>query len=219
MWNKAQPIRPLENEHGPLYYRTRPSPDRVRKFPVCDPRYQYTQLHLYHFVRQGYLPIQTPVADVWQLIEHDITNKNIMGSVIVNSVRYNPRLLVNTKAFYGVSYLFINPKDLEYGLEWQLSVWLYQFLKETGALRARREEESVEAYQELMRDKTEEALDEIAENPARIWAALFRIGIKWKEPDFQDFEKIPPELEVPNNRVWTTEEKSAPRPRDLTLHQ
>ena len=51
----------------------------------------------------------------------------VVGSTILQAVAYDPRKLKgktrkNPKAC--LTYVFLNPKDLEYGFEWMISIWI-----------------------------------------------------------------------------------------------
>ena len=134
--NRHQPVRNrIDPETGEiLQFRTRPKKQRkminlhTRSTQVC-------QASLYRAVRRGEVPNQVGIADLHQWIAvGDLFSKTHLGFAVVNALVYEPRIMVNNfkvgKA--TMSYAIRNMKELEYGLEWMICIWLRKFLNHLG---------------------------------------------------------------------------------------
>ena len=96
---------------------------------------QICMMKLYRAVRAGEVPIQVAIHDLYQWVqEGDVFSKRNLGSVVVNSVIYEPRVLLNNSIVGKptMTYVFGDLKELEYGLEWMICIWLRRFLNDTG---------------------------------------------------------------------------------------
>lgn len=126
--NPYQPQRPIYDHAGnALSFRTHISrPDSG--YDLYDQRNVICQTQLYRWVKRKFVN-GTPIADLHGHLFWDqpSVSKRHLGSTILQSVAYNPRKLKgetreNPKAC--MTYVFLNPKDLEYGLEWMISIWI-----------------------------------------------------------------------------------------------
>jgi len=129
-----QPTRPrLHPVTGKLLrYATFPRYNPNGKaFHVCTVNSRKAQCRLYRAVRQGHVPIQVAVADLYEFAFFGSNVSKVqMGYNAVRSVLYEPRLLVNNKSFgkATMTYTFATDLDFQYGLEWQICTWLGKFL-------------------------------------------------------------------------------------------
>lgn len=140
--NRHQPDRPRMIDGVFLNYRTLPViGDR---FTVTSNYNMIAAARLYRELRRGNVPNFVAVSELYDFCfgdrQHGLS-KRVMGSVVVRTVRYNPRKLL------GVSrsndkvrqiYSFGHMKEFEYGLEWMICTWLRKFLNETLALKGDR---------------------------------------------------------------------------------
>ena len=126
--NIYQPKRPLYDEDGNrLWFRTYISKPKA-KYDVYNLCNVICQTRLYQWARNEFKN-GTPIAELHGYLFFDQPNvsKRHLGSTIRQAVPYDPGLLIgrrkdNPKACKA--YVFQNPKDLEYGLEWMISIWL-----------------------------------------------------------------------------------------------
>jgi len=165
-------------------------------------------MRLYRAVRAGEVPIAVTIADLYQWINYPDTqfSSNVMGKVILDSVAYEPRRTKTSRTEKAAStYLFKNIKDLQFGLEWQMCLWLETFTLLTSGVSVVDLEEELD---ELALCPEDEYL-EIYENEMRTFE--FR-RIDWREvairqgPLFYE-ENIPEETRLPSFRQ---------KPRDLS---
>jgi hypothetical protein len=155
------PRRPISDENGePLSFRTHISrPDAG--YDLYDQRNIITQTKLYRWVK-GEFVNGTSIADLHGYLFWDLptVSKRHLGSTILQAVAYNPRRLKgktkdNPKACQ--TYVFFNPKDLEYGLEWMICIWIRRVTLANSV------------------KEVEEALTELTEAEDRDLAGLFWI--------------------------------------------
>lgn len=206
MFNKAQPIRPDYSVDGvPLLYRTQPKNiTRIPKF------YSLPQilsaLRLYRASRAGDIPNQVAIAELYDFAMFgitDIVSKSNLGSTVVHSVLYEPRKLINRKNIkIMVTYRFLHPLDLQYGLEWQICCVIYSWLYKNGEFPKDKEK---------WQPKMEEILEEIAFSPD--YKSLYEDPIiedaneiALMEPDWKKIISLHPERTV----------KNQPRPKDFS---
>lgn len=126
--NDYQPRRPVydENENR-LAFRTYISRPNA-KYDLFDLRNIICQTKLYRWVKEGFVN-GVPIFELHRLLfwdQPDISKRHL-GSTILQAVAYNPRKLIgkrkdNPKAC--MTYVFFDPKDLEYGLEWMICIWI-----------------------------------------------------------------------------------------------
>lgn len=140
MFNKYQPIRPrIHPETGAvMMYATMPKKWRRKQFNVCTVPSMMTQCRLYRAVCRGEISTQVLISELYDwCFEHekDFISKTQMGNNVVQSVIYEPRLMVNNRKVGkpSMTYVFRQVEDLKYGLEWQICVWLRRFLNEQSA--------------------------------------------------------------------------------------
>lgn len=126
--NIYQPRRPLYDEDGNrLWFRTHISALYAR-YRVYDLYNIICQIMLYQWVKREFKN-GVPIAELHGYLFYDQpdVSKRHLGSTVLQAVAYNPRVTVgqrsdNPKACS--TYVFQNSKDLEYGLEWMICIWL-----------------------------------------------------------------------------------------------
>lgn len=219
MFNAAQPIRPDYTEDGtPLLYRTQPKKQtRLPKF------YSIQQIlasfRLYRAARRGDVPLQVPIGDLYDFCMegiYDIVSKNAMGHAVINSVLYEPRKLLNRKDIKAtMTYRFLHPLDLTYGLEWQLSVVLYQWLADICHDFPKDRDE--------WQSEMESLLDELGTSEFTHYLKNFEEPIiednaelSMMEPEWSKIMTIHAERKVSNKPQPTLREMTRPKPRDVS---
>ncbi|NOC84536.1 hypothetical protein [Ruegeria sp. HKCCD6428] len=157
--NQHQPRRPLFDENGEkLAFRTHISSPESQYDVYCEKNI-ICQTKLYRWVRKEFVN-GTPISELHAYLFWDqaIVTKRNLGSTILQAVAYDPRKLkgktkANPKAC--MIYLFKNPKELEYGLEWMICIWLRRVVLADK------------------RNEVEEALNELVETDDQDLASLF----------------------------------------------
>lgn len=150
--NRHQPIRPTEDPESKkrLLYRIYPylseeSPTRERCYRVMEPANQLAQMQLYRWSRSDQFVESPSVADLYDYLIKEpferaalpyTSSKHHFGRTITNALDYNPRKLKgqtkdNPKACQ--IYCFMNPLELQYGLEYMICSWLRKFLNDQVA--------------------------------------------------------------------------------------
>lgn len=201
-WNFNQPIRPIIEDGMQLNFRTKPVPG-MKKINPTKPGSIAASFMLYRAARAGDIPQQTLVSDLYEWLLGECPaefNKIHMGSAIVQSTIYNPRKLYNTKDLYGVTYIFHDIRDLIYGLEWQICIWLQQILEDKDLLpKGLTREERQKLF--------ERELDFMANDPFNdSWAEYASAGLlksNWRLPNWESLEgeDKPLVYEKPKKRV------------------
>lgn len=132
--NRHQPDRPRIVDGVDLQYRTLPVIGD--NFVVTSPTNMIASARLYRETRRGNIPNFVACSDLHDFCfpdGHVGLGKRTMGSVIIRTVRYNPRKLL------GVSkkndkmrqiYAFAHMAEFEFGLEWMICTWLRKFLND-----------------------------------------------------------------------------------------
>ncbi|TMV12603.1 hypothetical protein [Arenibacterium halophilum] len=126
--NEYQPRRPISDENGePLWFRTHISrPDAG--YDLYDQRNIIAQVKLYRWVKSEFVNgVSISALHGYLFQDHPTVSKRHLGSTILQAVAYDPRKLKgvtknNPKAC--MTYFFHNAKDLEYGLEWMICIWI-----------------------------------------------------------------------------------------------
>ncbi len=126
--NIYQPKRPDYDDDGNrLWFRTHISKPNT-KYDVYNPYNAICQAKLYRWARHEFKN-GTPIGELYGYLLYDQPNisKRHLGCTVMQAIAYNPRKLIgvrkdNSKACPG--YFFMSPKDLEYGLEWMICIWL-----------------------------------------------------------------------------------------------
>jgi hypothetical protein len=123
---------------------------------MFEPKTMKTQVLLYNrFATMDMFPMQVSVDDLHEFCfydQPDITKRQL-GRTVLESLIYDPRILKgktknNPKAC--MTYVINDPRELQYGLEWQLCMWIWRLdegavdaettdalLQEIGALEGR----------------------------------------------------------------------------------
>ncbi|WP_271951736.1 hypothetical protein [Ruegeria faecimaris] len=157
--NQYQPKRGIIDQNGEaLSFRTYISfPDS--QYDLFDLRNIICQTLLYRWVKSEFVN-GTPIADLHGYLfwDHPTVTKRQLGSTILQAVTYDPRKLkaqtkANPKAC--MTYVFHNPKDLEYGLEWMICIWIRRVTLANST------------------KEVEEALTELSETNSEDLASLF----------------------------------------------
>lgn len=129
----GQPIRSTIHPQSGTFLMHRTFPKIQNKMPaIMNERYQLCQLHLYRDLRNGQFENHSAAGE---LAEFYRTSHVVLGSTIIQSVRYEARKLMNRRSLPKamVVYSFNDLLELQYGLEWQICTWLGKFLKERDA--------------------------------------------------------------------------------------
>ena len=202
MFNRAQPPRPPSDEEGPIWFRTQPK--KVKRIP------RFFALHhiicamrLYRAAREGAIPSGATIADIYDYVFYTpelqrIVSKNTMGSSIVNTVIYEPRILKNkTRTGEGafMTYVFRHSKDLEYGLEWQICAPLVRWMQMDLQITTQPIEEQVQLVSETLEDiATFSEHDYVNDFENQI--AAVSVDLMMKEPDWREIWRKHPERVV-----------------------
>lgn len=131
--NPYQPERTRHHESGKvLMYRTRPKWGK-QMIQLHTQANQVCMMSLYRAVRAGEVPVQVAIQDLYNWIGRGHFSKRNLGAVVVNAVIYEPRVLLNRKDTGAMmTYSFGDLRELEYGLEWMICIWLRRFLNQTS---------------------------------------------------------------------------------------
>jgi len=183
--------------------------ERGNKVSICTFRSQITQMRLYRAVCQGDVPRQVSISDLYEFAFYDvkeIVSKRQMGTIVVQSVMYEPRVLMNN-AMVGkptMSYVFGDVLELQYGLEWMLSAWLLKFLNSTAASG-----EAIGTIEEFA-----EELDMLGGSDRMTYMDVYELPLKeirkpFPEPIWEDDQGEELILDLPKEVV------QPPRPRAL----
>jgi hypothetical protein len=204
--NRHQPDRPFMMDNVHLNYSTLPVIGDP--FLITTPYSMIAQCRIYRAVCRGEIPNNAAVAEIYDFLfdGKDVgLSKKTMGSIIVRSVRYNPRVLLgvskqNEKA--RVIYSFSHMAELQFGLEWMICSWLRKFLNDHVVLK----DDMVSGPERMS-----EELDILANSDEREYRDLYETPLwafKMEEPDWSTLAKDLKE------RPWGMEEptaKSAPK--------
>ena len=211
-----QPDRPRHDpETGEvLMYRTRPK-FLKRMIKMHTQANQVCAMSLYRAVRQGDVPNQVSINELFRWLDYSYFSKKTLGCVVSNAVIYQPRLLMNRKATGPVmTYSFRNLKELEYGLEWMICSFLRKYLNHHNAS----DEQIVTA-----RDMAEE-LDMLASSSDDMFHNDYLVDLPaWRMDDINWFDlSRDRELEwewrenIPEPIAPKEEHKPREKPRDLS---
>lgn len=146
MWNSLQPERDLTGVDARTHVT---EPNSI--YNVFQPKNMIAQLVLYRWCRSVDYLDSVAIGELhdflfWQCPE---VTKRQMGMVVVQATTYNPRKLKgatqdNPKAC--MTYVWPNRLDLQYGLEWQLAMWVWRL---EYALRDATPEKTLEIFDEI----------------------------------------------------------------------
>ena len=137
LFNPYQPIRDRHTEDGKvLQFATMPKKGKKTIF-ICTRLSAMTQCRLYRAVKQQKFGKQVAIGDLYDYCFFDVqeeVSKTQMGYIFINSVIYEPRLLVNnsTVGKPTMTYTIRDLREVEYGLEWMICTWLRKFLNENA---------------------------------------------------------------------------------------
>ncbi len=126
--NEYQPRRPTYNENNkPLGFRTHISSPGAR-YDLFDLDNIICQMLLYRWVKTEFVNCAS-AADLHNYLfwRHPMISKRRVGCTILQAVAYDPRKLIGKKKTNPKAcmvYAFLDPRDLEYGLEWMICIWL-----------------------------------------------------------------------------------------------
>lgn len=128
--SKWQPRR--EDPEG-VDYRTY---HNERPYVVTNPKNMVVQTALYRWTLSLDFTLQVSQANLYDYLvgwlgDTGITKRHV-GSTILQAVPYNPRILKGVTKNNPVAcqtYVFHHREDLQYGLEWMLTVWYPRFLR------------------------------------------------------------------------------------------
>lgn len=143
-WNPLAPIRqsPPDTE---LNYRTHINkPDSI--YDVFEPRNMVCQLKLYHWSRSLEFRRFVPIGDLRDYLLWNRPNitKRHLGMTAVQTVPYKFRTLkgvCSDNDHAVMCYTWNDPLELQYGLEWMLSMWVWKYETSREELSALPKEE------------------------------------------------------------------------------
>lgn len=137
LFNPYQPVRPRYTDDGKvLHFTTMPKKGKRQIF-ICTRLSAMTQCRLYRAVKQRKFGKQVAISDLYDFCFFDVEeeiSKTQMGLIFVNTLIYEPRLLVNNSIVGKptMTYTIRDLREVEYGLEWMICVWLRKFLNENA---------------------------------------------------------------------------------------
>jgi len=158
-WNPMQPIRPRKKADGePLQYRTHIT-KRDALYQIYNPTNMICQLKLYHWCRSLEYRTMVPMMNLRNYLMFDYPNitKRSLGMTAMQTVPYTYRLLKGVtldNPHATMCYAWRHPEELQYGLEWMLSTWIWKLEVQFEDIR--------ELPPEEMAKITEKVLDELA---------------------------------------------------------
>lgn len=132
IFNRHQPIRSTTHPQSGIFLLHRTFPMMLKRMPkLMSASYQITQMRMYRALRRGEFPNHAKASEMREWLD---CNHRVLGGIILQAVRYEARKVVTRKSLGGsvVAYSFHDLLELEYGLEWQICMWLRTFLKEVG---------------------------------------------------------------------------------------
>lgn len=125
MWNPLQPKRDLTGIDARTHIR-----NFGDTFNPQDAKNRAAQLMLYRWCLGEEYVDSVAIGELHDFLfwQYPQISKRQMGQVVVQATTYNPRKLKgvtsdNQKAC--MTYVWPNRLDLQYGLEWQLSMWIW----------------------------------------------------------------------------------------------
>lgn len=194
LYNPWQPERPEETEDGqPLHYRTHIT-HRTSTYDVYNPLNMTAQVRLYRWSRSKDFVDYVSINELfhflfWNNLE---ISKRQMGRTIIQSLIYDPRKVKGvTKNNPKIKkcYMIQHPEELQYGLEWMISMWIWR-LDTTNPSK----------------EKTLEFLDDMAalteQEATEIWIdPLFQPDSWVKDPIRLDWNSIWDKHEMQEQRV------------------
>lgn len=189
--NMYQPKRPTFDEDGnQLWFRTHMSKP-LAKYNVYDLSNIISQTMLYRWVIHEFKN-RVPIAELhgYLFYNQPDVSKRHLGLTIAQAVPYDPCLLVgkrkdNPKACK--TYVFQNPKDLEYGLEWMISIWL-------------RKVTLAESVEDMEHELNQLANDEEKDLPGLYWNPFMEPVIQESLQEF-DWVKIWEQFDLTNQEL------------------
>lgn len=213
MWNPLQPERDMTG----IDARTHISHPQAR-FDITDPKIQLAQVGLYHWSRNIDFIHKVAIGDLHPFLFHSFpeVTKRQMGMAVVQSTTYNPRKLkgvTSDNPHACMTYAIPNPLDLQYGLEWQMSMWIW----------AERYSPEKILHRSISPEQKHEMMVEIFDDLAALGEQelfLFMDGVRRQDFQFGTEEYLQPPSwpALWAKHGWTTEDyRPAPmeRPRSL----
>lgn len=184
MWNPLQPVRDLQN----LSPRTHIShPESI--YNPYDPKNMTAQLSLYNWCSGVDYVNGAGIADLHEFLfgsGSPVTMRQ-MGMTILQAVQYDPRKL-KAKTLDNdhakKMYVFKDPLDLKYGLEWMLSMWIWNLEWEYAdiARQENRLQIMSEIFDELGSCESDKLNTDFIE---RVWEGdLYEMDLNEPKPDW-----------------------------------
>lgn len=156
-WNPYHVPRNTEGFHP----RTHIS-DPYEGYQIFQKPNRVCQLKLYHWCRSIDYVNGVSIADLHKFLfyNNSYVSKNHLGRTVLQAVSYDPRTLkgktkVNPRA--RMIYTFRNREDLQYGLEWMLSMWIWRITDDEEVMKQRtipeRQNRLAKIFEQLARDE------------------------------------------------------------------
>jgi len=129
-FNRLQPVRESDGLNYTRY------PRYVGKKPVryADAPTMIIQCRLYRAIHQDIIPLRVGIGDLHESLFSDVSHistKKKMGQIIIQATIYEPRKILalgNNKTV--AIYSWADIRDLKYGLEWMICIWLWRLQNE-----------------------------------------------------------------------------------------
>lgn len=129
-WNPLIPVRPRETADGqPLNYRTHIDKPNTTYDVLSTPN-RLAQIKLYHWCKSIDFVNMVPINDLHQYLfgRYPQVTKRQMGRTIRQAVPYKCNVLKGVckdNDHAQMCYVWHHREELEYGLEWMLSLWIW----------------------------------------------------------------------------------------------
>jgi hypothetical protein len=155
-YNRFLPERPKVNSEGEtLSYRTHID-DPHSRYRLYDPDNMTAQVILYHWCRNDFVNFVS-IAELRDILFTNFpsVSKSNMGRTILQTTIYNPRRLKgvtkdNDKA--TACYLWRFKEELQYGLEWMLSMWIWRLENQWKDIHTNTNEQHAEMTLDIFDD-------------------------------------------------------------------
>jgi len=154
-YNRFLPNRPRSIDGQPLDYRTHIDNPRST-YNLYDPKNMKAQVILYWWCRTDFVNF-VPMADLHEVLfpHYPEVTKRQMGRTILQATTYDPRKLkgvtkANPKA--TMCYVWKFREELQYGLEWMLSMWIWRLENDWKAIQDNTDEEHTEMTISIFED-------------------------------------------------------------------
>ena len=130
MWN---PYQPIPEPYPDAAFRTHISRP-TSKIKLYLPDYLRAMCYLYNWTMREHVEMVS-IAELHEYLfglHDEPPSKNVLGHIVIQATPYNPRKLKGATKELGnkamMCYIWRDKRDLQRGLEWMLSMWLWKIL-------------------------------------------------------------------------------------------